>query len=158
MNEDNQTETSTDSLPTFDEMRDHLGDARQNILTVIYGTDTSGVNTSDLREQAGIPSGSMSHHMRKLQRWKLVEEIDREYAGRGSRAIVWALTTRGHEFCDDGLGLPDDPLVEPEDFEELRAEVSELRDDVETMKKAMVQIAVKAGGVKEETAREWLSD
>lgn len=158
MNEDNQTETSTGTLPTFDEMREHLGAARQDILTVLYGTDTSRANTSDLREQAGIPSGSMSHHMRKLQRWELVEEIDREYAGRGSRAIVWSLTARGQEFCDEGLELPDDPLVEPEDFEALRAEVSDLRDDVETMKKAMVQIAVKAGGVKEDTAREWLSD
>ncbi|GAA0260409.1 helix-turn-helix domain-containing protein [Haladaptatus pallidirubidus] len=158
MNGYNKTGTSTGSLPTFAEMRDHLGDARQNILTVLHATDTSGVNTSDLREQAGIPSDSMSHHMRKLQRWKLVEEIDREYAGRGSRAFVWSLTARGREFCDDGLELPDDLFGEPEDFEALRTEVSELRNDVEAMKKAMVQIAVKAGGVKQETAQEWLSD
>ncbi|MFH5802376.1 transcriptional regulator [Haladaptatus sp. CMAA 1911] len=158
MNDANQTETSNEFPPSFDEMRTHLGEARCNLLTVLYATDNYSANTSDLRQQAGVPSGSMNHHMTKLQRWELVEEVDREYAGRGSHAIVWRLTDRGESFCDDGLELPENPLVEPEDFEALRADVSDLRDDVETMKEAMVQIAVKAGGVKEDTAQEWLSD
>lgn len=59
--------------PTFEEMQDHLYRRRKDILTVLHSADNSRMNTSDLRRTANVPSGSMTHHMQKLERWGLVE-------------------------------------------------------------------------------------
>lgn len=142
--------------PSFEEMQTQLGDGRRDILTALFAAENHVANTSELREQAGIPSGSMSHHMDLLERWALVQEVDRTYAGRGAQAIVWQLTERGEEFCEDGLDIPQASLVRPDDLDELQGEVEDLQRDVDNIKEAMVQIAVKAGGVREEKAEEWL--
>lgn len=144
--------------PSFEEMRANLGSGRKDILTALLAADNHAANTSELREQAGIPSGSMSHHMHLLERWALVAETDRTYVGRGSQAIVWELTERGEEFCEDGLNISSPSLVRPDDLDEVSKEVEDLRRDVDTIKEAMVKIAVKAGGVREETAEEWLEN
>lgn len=142
--------------PSFEEMRSQLGDGRRDILTALVAAENHTANTSELRKQAGIPSGSMSHHMDLLERWAIVEEIDRTYAGRGAQAIVWQLTGRGEEFCEDGLDISSASLVRPDDLDVLQEDVEDLRKEVETIKEAMVKIAVKAGGVREEKAKEWL--
>ena len=144
--------------PSFEEMRDHLGEARRNILTLLFAADNVAMNTSELRERSNVPSGSIRHHTDRLENWELIEEIDRVYTGRGARAIVWKLTDRGKEFCSDGLDISASSLVRPDDFDELQKEVADLRNDVENIKEAMVHIAVEAGGVREETAQEWLGE
>lgn len=158
MSQVQQTEKFEEFPPSFTEMKKYLSDEQRDLLTVLLTTDNNTANTSDLREWAGIATGSMRHFTSQLERWELIEEIDRVYAGRGSRAILWQLTERGEEFCVDEDGLEPLPsgLVRPADFDELREEVVQLRREKEAMKEAMVQIAVKAGGVREEKAREWL--
>lgn len=144
--------------PAFEEMRDHLGEPRRNILTLLFAADDHAMNTSEVRERSDVPSGSIRHHTDRLENWELIEEIDRVYTGRGARAIVWQLTDRGEQFCAKGLDIAASSLVRPDDFEELQEEVAELRTDVENIKTAMVHIAVEAGGVREETAQEWLGE
>lgn len=158
MSQESSPDEDDEFPPSFEEMQAHLGDGRRDILTALLAADSHVANTSTLREQAGIPSGSMSHHMDLLERWALVEEVDRTYAGRGSQAIVWQLTERGEEFCEDGLEISAPSLVRPDDLDAVREEVDDLRGDIETIKEAMVQIAVKAGGVREEKAEEWLEE
>jgi predicted ArsR family transcriptional regulator len=129
--------------PSFEEMRSQLGDGRRDILTALVAAENHTANTSELRKQAGIPSGSMSHHMDLLERWAVVKEIDRTYAGRGAQAIVWQLTERGEEFCEDGLDISSASLVRPDDLDALQEDVEDLRGEVEIIKEAMVKIAVK---------------
>ena len=157
MGDATEQDSADDFPPSFEEMRDHLGEARRNILTLLFAADNRAMNTSELRERSNVPSGSIRHHTDRLENWELIEEIDRVYTGRGARAIVWKLTDRGEEFCADGLDVSASSLVRPENFEEVQEEVTELRDDVENIKEAMVHIAVEAGGVREETAQDWLN-
>lgn len=146
---------SEDFPPSHEEMREQLGEQRRNILTLLFAADSHAMNTSELRKRSNIPSGSMRHHTDLLENWELIEEVDRVYTGRGAKAIVWQLTERGEDFCSDGLDISDSSLVRPDD---LRDEVEELRSEVDTIKKVMVKIAVEAGGVREETAQNWLED
>lgn len=150
------TEKFEEFPPTFEEMQQHLSDDQRALLAVLFKTDNSSLNTSDLRERAGIATGSMRHYTSQLERWELIEEIDRVYAGRGSRAILWQLTDRGKTFYNDGLEEEAPALVRPAELEALREEIAQLQQENATMRTAMVQIAVKAGGVTEETAKEWL--
>lgn len=144
--------------PSFEEIQTHLSDDQRDLLIVLFTSDTSALNTSELRKRAGIATGSMRHYTSQLERWELIEEIDRVYAGRGSRAILWQLTERGQAFYEDGLEEDAPAMVRPAELETLREKVEELQQENATMRTAMVQIAVKAGGVTEETAEEWLED
>lgn len=128
------TEVSNGTVPTFEEMQDRLGHPRRNILQVLLSADNTAVNTSELREHAGIPTGSMTHHMDLLERWELVEEIDRVHIGQGSRAIVWQLTERGEQFCEEGLELAARDLAHPNDVEVLWERIEELEEEVETLR------------------------
>lgn len=98
-----QSERTGDVTPTFEEMATSLDRRRQDLLSVLHAADESRMNTSALRRTADVPSGSMTHHMKKLERWGLVEEAGRAYVGGGSKAIVWQLTEQGLEFCEKHL-------------------------------------------------------
>lgn len=125
MNDAQESEETGGVTPTFEEMAEHLDRRRQDLLAVLNSADGLRMNTSDLRRAASVPSGSMTHHMKKLERWELVEEAGRAYVGGGSRAIVWELTERGDEFCathlDDLRTIPS-----PEEVKNLRERVTEL--------------------------------
>lgn len=125
MTDDKQSESSEGVTPTFEEMQANLDRRRQDILTVLHSADESKMNTSELRRTADVPSGSMTHHMKKLERWGLVTERDRVYVGGGSRAIVWQLTERGETFCAEHL---DEIRTVPthQEVKHLRERVTEL--------------------------------
>lgn len=127
-----QSERTGNVTPSFEEMQANLDRRRQDILTVLNSADNSRLNTSDLRRTANVPSGSMTHHMKKLERWGLVEEGDRVYVGGGSRAIVWALTQRGQTFCEEHL---DEIRALPshQEVTQLRERVTELETRLSTL-------------------------
>lgn len=132
MNDTKKSEGTGDEIPTFEEMAKHLDRRRQDLLSVLNTADESRMNTSDLRRTADVPSGSMTHHMRTLERWGLVEEASRAYVGGGSKAIVWQLTDRGTEFCETHLDTLR-ALPSPEEVKHLRERVSELETRIENM-------------------------
>lgn len=155
---------------TFEEMVDRLGDQRRDILSVLKRSDESRLNTSDLRMGADVPSGSMTHHMETLQRWGLVEEVDRVHVGRGSRAIVWSLTDTGEEFIEDGGLDAGRRVARADDIEELREvqaahsqRIDEVEADIKTIRSQVMQIAVHTGTFDKDKARdimgeEWFQD
>lgn len=125
MSDAKQSERTGDVTPTFEEMATSLDRRRQDLLSVLHAADESRMNTSALRRTADVPSGSMTHHMKKLERWGLVEEAGRAYVGGGSKAIVWALTQRGTEFCEEHLDEIRS-LPSHQEVKQLRERVTEL--------------------------------
>jgi predicted ArsR family transcriptional regulator len=133
-------EKTGNGMPTFAEMEDHLEERRISILKALQKTEESGLNTQDLRQAAGVPSGSMPHHTKLLERWGLIEEVDRVYIGQGSRAILWSLTERGDEFCDNWLEISGGGLASAEAMDDLaqrqatlEAMIQSLQEQVETL-------------------------
>lgn len=160
MSSTQKSENNGEFIPTFEEVAEQLGEQRHDLLSILQRSDETGVNTSQLRKAADIPSGSMTHHMSQLERWELVEEIDRVYAGRGSRAIVWTLTERGAEFCEEWLA-DTRSVARSRDIDELREaqaaldqRVEALENDVEEVQDLVIRIAVKNGIITEEQAEE----
>lgn len=152
----------TDSL-TYEEMQKQLDNRRRDILTTLSAADGHTANTSEIRDRAGIPSGSMDHYMRQFERWELIERVNQEFVGQGGEAIVWRLTERGEEFCKDRLSISPDSLVRPSDFEEMDERVEELQrktermdDEIQSMKRVIVKIAVQTGTLSEDQASELL--
>lgn len=127
-----QSERTGNVTPTFEEMATSLDRRRQDLLSVLHAADESRMNTSALRRTADVPSGSMTHHMKKLERWELVEEDGRAYVGGGSKAIVWQLTDRGGEFCEKHL---DEIRTLPshQEVKQLRERVAELETQLSEM-------------------------
>ncbi len=143
---------------TFEEMVERLGDQRRDLLSVLKRSDGSRLNTSDLRMGADVPSGSMSHHMETLQRWGLIEEVDRVHVGRGSRAIVWALTDAGEDFiAEDGLESGR-KVARADDVQQLNQRVDELEDKVKNLKGIMMRIGVDSDTFTEDEAREIMGE
>lgn len=159
------TEGNGGVTPTFEEMAERLGDQRRDILGVLKQSDGSRLNTSDLRMGADVPSGSMTHHMETLQRWGLVEEVDRVHVGRGSRAIVWGLTQDGEEFIEDGGLDAGRRVARADDLDEVREEltalsqrVDEVEADTKTIRSQVMEIAVHTGTFGEAKAREIMGE
>lgn len=164
MSSTQESENNGRFIPTFEEIAEQLGEQRHDILSVLQRSDETGVNTSQLRKAADIPSGSMTHHMGQLERWELVEEIDRVYAGRGSRAIVWTLTQRGEEFCEEWLA-DTRSVARARDIDELREtqaaldqRMDALEDDVEYIRGVVMEIAVSTGTYEKDKAREAMGE
>lgn len=152
----------TDSL-TDEEIHNQLNDSRRDILTTLSAAEDQIANTSEIRDRAGIPSGSMDHYMRQFERWGLVERVNQEFVGQGGEAIVWRLTERGDEFCKDRLHITTESLVRPSDFEEMDETIGELQrktermdDEIQSMKRVIVKIAVQTGTLSEDQATELL--
>lgn len=141
---------------TVEEMVDRLGDQRRDLLSVLQRSDSSRLNTSDLRMAADVPSGSMTHHMETLQRWGLVEEVDRVHVGRGSRAIVWSLTDAGEEFIAEGGLESGRRVARADDIQQLNQRVDELENDVRDLKGLMMRIGVYTETFTEDEAREMM--
>lgn len=164
MSSTQESENNRGFTPTFEEVAEQLGEQRHDLLSVLQRSDETGVNTSQLRKAADIPSGSMTHHMSQLERWELVEEIDRVYAGRGSRAIVWTLTQRGEEFCEEWLA-DTRSVARSRDIDALREaqaaldqRMDELENDVKHVQGLVMQIAVTTGTLDEKEAQEEMGD
>lgn len=160
-----KTEGKGGVTPTFEEMAERLGAQRRDLLGVLKKSDESRLNTSDLRMGADVPSGSMTHHMETLQRWGLVEEVDRVHVGRGSRAIVWGLTQDGEEFIDEGGLNAGRRVARVDDIDELREDLTalsqrmdEVEADTNTVRSQVMQIAVHTGTFGKDKAREIMGD
>lgn len=157
------SETDSTDAPTHEEIQKHLDDRRRDILTTLSAAEDHTANTSEIRERAGIPSGSMDHYMRQFERWELIERMNEEFVGQGGKAIVWQLTERGEEFCKDWLHISPDSLVRPSDFEEMDERVEKLQRkteqmdaEIQSMKRVIVKIAVQTGTLSEDQATELL--
>ncbi|WP_330633796.1 transcriptional regulator [Halocatena halophila] len=174
MIEHQDSESKEQFIPDFDEMDEHLDRRRKDILAVLRAVDNSDesrtINTSDLRRTAGVPAGSMTNHMQKLERWKLIECVGRAYVGGGSKAKVWQLTDRGREFCASHLDelrtfpAPEEVTALQNRLVELEGEVSEvdeemsrldsLENEVDQLRDVVMQIAVNTGTLSKEEARD----
>ncbi|GKZ15999.1 helix-turn-helix domain-containing protein [Haladaptatus sp. T7] len=102
--ESDTSNSTTDLTPDEIEQKlNHGSPHRRNILGVFDAAETDHLNTSTLRQRADVPTGSMSHHLKTLERWGLVEDTgQREYSGGGGRkARVWQLTSEGRTIIGD---------------------------------------------------------
>lgn len=165
MNDVKQSEANGGIDLTVEEMAERLGDQRRDLLSVLNRSDDSSLNTSDLRMAADVPSGSMTHHMKTLQRWELVEEVDRIHVGGGSRAIVWGLTQAGEEFIADGglesgrrVARVDDIDALQEDIADLNQRMNEVEADNDQIKDYVMQIGVHTGTFTRQQAKEIMGE
>ncbi|WP_227380885.1 transcriptional regulator [Haladaptatus halobius] len=136
-----EPETSDDDALTFEEMAENLGDRRRALLRVLQQSDGSTLNTSRLRERAGVPTGSIGHHLELLERWGLIEESGREYAGRGSRARVWAFTDDGETFVEEYLNSEGGQTASVDDLarrvDELEQQNQHLKEELRALTAAL---------------------
>lgn len=156
-----ETETEDADVPSFETIIQSLGEPRRELLTAFLESDRAVLNTSQLRENTTVSSGSVIHHLDRLTQWGLVvEEGEREYHGHGgSNARTWSLTDRGETFCADHLGTPMSEFVSPSDVAELRSQVaanSERLDTLEekfnTLMDAVADIGEGTNQISDETA------
>jgi DNA-binding MarR family transcriptional regulator len=87
------------------------------------------LNTRELSEKAGVPTGSRSYHLGRLEDANLVEQVGEEKTETGQMAPVWALTDSGEAVGED----VDSRAVSEQDVDELRAEIADLQDDLDTL-------------------------
>jgi predicted ArsR family transcriptional regulator len=148
-------------LPSFKSISQSLGKPRKELLMSFLERDRSVLNTSQLRENTTVSSGSIIHHLERLVSWGLVvEENGREYHGHGgSDARTWALTDRGETFCADHLGAPLSEFVSPDDIAEINHEVTEnteqigdVKDDLSILLDAVADIGEGTGHISSEMA------
>lgn len=149
---------NTDSTgPTFEEMASNLGDRRRALLRVLQQADDSALNTSRLRERADVPTGSIGHHLELLERWGLIEESGREYAGRGSRARVWAFTADGETFVEEYLDSEHGPTASVDDLarriEQLEQENQHLKEELRALTAALEEQGVSVADTIEQLLR-----
>jgi predicted ArsR family transcriptional regulator len=148
-------------LPSFKTISQSLGKPRKELLMAFLENDRSALNTSQLRENTTVSSGSTIHHLERLVKWGLVvEEGGREYHGHGgSDARIWALTDRGETFCADHLGAPLSEFISPDDVAEINESVTEnterignVEDDMASLLEAVADIGEQTGYIGGETA------
>jgi predicted ArsR family transcriptional regulator len=148
-------------LPSFKTISQSLGKPRKELLMAFLESDRSILNTSQLRENTTVSSGSTIHHLERLVKWGLVvEEGGREYHGHGgSDARTWALTDRGETFCADHLGAPLSEFISPDDIAEINGNVTEnterignVEDDMASLLEAVADIGEQTGYIGGETA------
>ena len=141
---DTMSSDISDDLPVPEEMIEKLGDQRRKMLATLDHADDGTLDTSTMRERAGVPTGSINHHLELLERWGLIEECpDRAYTGQGgSRARIWQLTERGETFIDDH----EDVLSPPQNAEAaehvtaLERRVEELEKETKQRRQTIVDI------------------
>ena len=158
---EDESEDESAEEPSFKTISQSLGKPRRELLTAFLESDRSVLNTSQLRENTTVSSGSVIHHLERLVRWGLVvEEGEREYHGHGgSNARTWALTDRGETFCADHLGTPLSEFVSPSDVAELNEQrtetkerVGKMEDDLAILLDAVADIGEGTGHISSEVA------
>lgn len=148
------------AMEDFETIAHSLGEPRRGILIALVETDNETLNTAQLRDHELVPRGSTIHHLERLMDWGLVEETDqRAYHGRGGLdARVWQLTERGKSFFAEHVDAPVSTFVSPEEVADLGERMNEIEDDVESMKRLLVKLAVNTGEVSKEQAEEILAN
>lgn len=104
-----------------DEIPGKLKTHRKNILLELRRNGE--LYTGELRDGAGVPTGSKNYHLDLLQEWGLIELVDR--ADDGER--VFGLTDHGASFVNEHLGDDDQGLEQR--IAELEREVEQLREE-----------------------------
>lgn len=119
-------------IRSFDEIEYRLGEQREQLLQAFDKRGRTEIDTSTLRRDSGVPTGSVRHHLEKLVEWGLViEEDSRRYiSSGGSHARVWSLTERGEEFVDECI----DQHIPEADLEALQQRVVKLESEIEEMR------------------------
>lgn len=122
---------SSESSGKFDEISEQITEDRGALLTALSRSDSDERSTTELRREAGIPSGSMSYHMQTLVDLGLVEVVG-ETDGEGTiPANVYSITSLGQEFLDSSHWRS---FPTSDDIERLENHVSSLEDELETLK------------------------
>ncbi|WP_101297078.1 hypothetical protein [Halegenticoccus soli] len=139
--------TSQDE-PSFDEVAKRLGQHRRRVLEVFTNTEArdAQLDTSLLRKQGEVPTGSIRHHLETLEDWGLLRDTgERSFNPTGgSRARVWALTDRGREFIDTHLDRQDQTDI-PGEIDDLTRRVEELEAENKQLKSVLAKLAVHVG-------------
>lgn len=147
------------AMEDFETIAHSLGEPRRGILIAFVETDGQSLNTAQLRDHELVPRGSTIHHLERLVDWGLVEETDqRVYHGRGGLdARVWQLTERGKSFFAEHVDAPASTFVSPEEVADLGKRMTEVEDDIESVKRLLLKLSVNAGTVSKEQAEEILA-
>jgi hypothetical protein len=147
-------------MEDFETIAHSLGEPRRGILIALVETDKETLNTAQLRDHELVPRGSTIHHLERLMDWELVGEADqRAYHGRGGLdARIWKLTERGKSFFAEHVDAPASTFVSPEEVADLSERMSKTEDDMESMKRLLVKLAVNTGEVSKEQAEEILAN
>lgn len=147
------------TLDSMEEIARHLGDKRERLLRTFIDYDDNQIDTSTLRVEAGVATGSIHHHLETLVEWGFVREHNtRRYTpGGGSDARQWSLTDRGHEFYADVVDNDDDArsAASPEPLGE---RVAALEQDMALVKGIVMRIGVDQGTITKAQAKDVLSE
>lgn len=142
------SDTSVTLTPAeADEIQEKLNrgnEHRRNILSTLASADSNALNTSQIRERANVPSGSMNHYLVALANWGVLEETgEREYSqGGGRKARVWRLTEKGETFIEerpDALTTPKGAAT-AERVTALENRIAALEEETRKRRKAVVEI------------------
>ncbi|UHQ98897.1 hypothetical protein HYG81_24330 (plasmid) [Natrinema zhouii] len=126
------------------EKLDRGNDHRRNILSALVSAESDALNTSEIRERANVPSGSMNHYLVTLTEWGILEDTgEREYSqGGGRKARVWRLSEKGEEFVEeysDAL-TPPKGAATAERVTALENRIKDLEDETRKRRKTIVEI------------------
>jgi predicted ArsR family transcriptional regulator len=121
---------------SFESIDEEMTRDRAALLAVVARSD-GGIETGELRREAGVPSGSMHYHMEALRDWNLVEVVGE---GEGDGAIppkVYDVTERGVEFLDRPTART---IPSAEEVDELHQRLEKLSEQVENQRSQIVEL------------------
>lgn len=129
---------SSENSRKFDEISEQITEDRGALLTALSRSDSDELSTTELRRDAGIPSGSMSYHMQTLVDLGLVDVVG-ETEGTGTIPTnVYSITSLGQEFLDSSHWRS---FPTYDDIDRLENHVSSLEDDLERVKSEFNKMA-----------------
>ena len=95
------------------------------------------LQTREIHEQVGFPSGSKEHHLGILERGGLIEEVGRVNESGGIPERVFDLTDGGREFVEDYLT---EERERPDNYE---MRIERLEDEVDDLQTTNERLEVK---------------
>ncbi|KZN22573.1 hypothetical protein A4G99_19100 [Haladaptatus sp. R4] len=144
MSSDNSATLTTGHADEMEEKLNRGNEHRRNILGALATADSDTLNTSQIRERADVPSGSMNHYLETLTEWGIVEDTgQREYSrGGGRKARVWRLSEMGETFIEerpDALSTPKTAAT-AERVTALENRIEDLEAETRKRRKTIVEI------------------
>lgn len=114
---------------TYDELLDEMYGNREALVEALHFFNGEA-NTRELREQGGIPRGSMYELVCRMVDWDVIEQVGQEPVGRGGQADVYQFTDLGRAICE---AVVSDDSMTVDEVKKLSKQVENLSEMVNTL-------------------------